>query len=286
MTFWRLGLLGYPLDHSRSPALHQAALRALGWEGEYRLYPVRPTDAAALQAWVARVRTGQVHGLNVTIPHKTAVARLVDRLTPAAQATGAVNTLYRAAGQVVGDNTDAAGFWADARARLPLSDPTAWRGLVLGAGGAARAVAYALARAGMAVWVVARRPAQAQALVRALAPWVIARLTPTAWDALPRLVAQPGPAWLIVNATPVGMAPHGDASPWPATAPWPRPAAVYDLVYAPRPTRLVHQARAAGLPAADGLGMLVEQAARAFVRWTAAAYEPVRAAMLRAAGLA
>lgn len=287
MTEWRLGLLGYPLAHSLSPRLHHAALRALGWRGAYRLYPVPPGDAAALQGWVERLRAGQVHGLNVTIPHKTALLPWLDSLTPAARAVGAVNTLFRTADAAVGgDNTDVEGFWADARARLPLDDPTAWRGLVLGAGGAARAVVYALARAGMPVWVLARRPEQATALTRHLARQVSVPLHPAPWDALPSLVAESGARWLIVNATPVGMAPHPDASPWPAGLAWPREAAVYDLVYSPRPTRLVRQARAAGLPAADGLGMLVEQAAHAFVRWTGAPLAPVRAAMRAAAGLA
>ncbi len=286
MTFWRLGLLGYPLEHSRSPQLHTAALRALGWAGEYRLYPVPPARPQALRVWVERLRAGQLQGLNVTIPHKQAVLPWLDGLTPAAQAIGAANTLFRDAhGRVIGDNTDAAGFWADARRRLPLAAGPVGRALVLGAGGAARAVVYALSTAGWPVWVLARRVAQAQALARALQPHGVGRIIPRPWDALARLVTTPGPPWLIVNATPVGMAPHAGQSPWPAQVPWPPRAAVYDLVYNPRPTRLVQQARAAGLPAVDGLGMLVEQAVRAFVRWTAADESRVRAAMYAAVGL-
>ncbi len=286
MRYWQLGLLGYPLEHSLSPRLHTAALQALGWQGEYRLYPVPPGDDRALQQWVDRLRVGHVHGLNVTIPHKTTVATRVEVLTPAARAVGAVNTLFRtASGQVAGDNTDVAGFWRDARARLPLEEPRHWRGLVLGAGGAARAVTYALARAGMPVWVVARRWAQATALARDLAPHVTAPLRPARWEALGDLVRAVGPRWLIVNATPVGMAPRSEASPWPAGLPWPASAAVYDLVYHPCPTRFVQQARAAGLPAVDGLGMLVEQAVLAFVRWTGALEAQVRSAMRAAVGL-
>ena len=286
MTDWRLGLLGYPLAHSFSPQLHTAALRALGWSGEYRLYPVPPNADDALQAWVEKLRVGRVHGLNVTIPHKTSVLPWLDGLEPVAQAVGAVNTLFRTAeGKVRGDNTDVVGFWRDVQARLPVERPQSWRGLVLGAGGAARAVVYALITQGMPVWVLARRPSQAAALVRALAPYGRAALHFAPWEALPTLAREPGPRWLIVNATPVGMAPHVHASPWPAEVPWPTAAAVYDLVYHPRPTRFVRQARAAGLPAADGLGMLVEQAVHAFVRWTAAPLAQVRAAMRAAAGL-
>ena len=284
MTHWRLGLLGYPLGHSLSPRLHTAALRALGWSGEYRLYPVPPNADDALRGWVERLRAGQLHGLNVTIPHKTAVLPWLDGLEPVAQAVGAVNTLFRtASGRVRGDNTDVAGFWHDARARLPLDHPRAWRGLILGAGGAARAVAYALTTRGMPVWVLARRLAQAEALAQALTPYGHAALHAAPWEALPALVREPGPRWLIVNATPVGMTPHVHTSPWPAEVPWPTGAAVYDTVYNPRPTRFVRQARAAGLPAADGLGMLVEQAVHAFVRWTAAPPAQVRAAMWTAA---
>ena len=116
-SFLRLGLTGWPLGHSLSPKLHSAALQALGLEGEYRLYlvPPLPEGQEQLKTLVKQVRAGEITGLNVTIPHKQAVLPLVDELTPAARAIGAVNTLYLWDGRLVGDNTDAPGFLADLR---------------------------------------------------------------------------------------------------------------------------------------------------------------------------
>lgn len=277
---WALGLVGYPLGHSLSPRLHRAALQALSQRGDYRLYEVPPEDEATVRHLLDALRQGRLHGLNVTIPHKRRAAALADALTPTAQAIGAVNTLFAREGRLWGDNTDAPGFWTDLRAQLPAASARPGMALVLGAGGAARAVVYALLRHGWRVWVVARRPAQAQALCRDLsAATGQPHCTALAWGA-PDQWLRETPA-LIVNTTPVGMAPHAQASPWPATLPWPPGAALYDLVYNPRPTLLVRQARAAGLPAADGLGMLIEQAALAFERWTG--LRPPRQALWQAA---
>ncbi len=267
MTVWALGLVGYPFGHSLSPRLHQAALRHLGQQGVYRLYEIPPKDQAALRRLLDALRQGAIHGLNITIPHKQRVAALVDALTPTAQAIGAVNTLFVKEGRVWGDNTDAPGFWADLQAQFPTATAQPGLALVLGAGGAARAVVYALLRHGWRVQVVARRPDQAQELCDHLS----AALGPTpctalAWETQEEWLREAPD--LIVNTTPVGMAPHSEASPWPASLPWPSEAALYDLVYNPRPTALVRQARAAGLLAVDGLGMLIEQAALAFERWT------------------
>jgi shikimate dehydrogenase len=205
------------------------------------------------------VRQGRLDGLNVTIPHKQAVLSLLDELSPAAQAIGAANTIYARAGRLVGDNTDAPGFLADLQ-RLGFSGQNA---LVLGAGGAARAVCYALLGAGWQVGISARRFEQAQALAAALGG---------AAGAARALAFEPAtlrqPFSLIINATPVGMHPAIDASPWPEDIPFPAGAAVYDLVYNPAETALVRAARAGGLRAASGLGMLVEQAALAFQMWT------------------
>ncbi len=265
-SFYRLGLLGYPVAHSLSPRLHQAALAALGLAGEYRLYPVPPPGEAALRRWIARLREGALHGLNVTLPHKARVAALCDRLTPAAAAIGAVNTLYRARdGAVVGDNTDAPGFLYDLFAHFPHLAARAGWALVLGGGGAAQAVVYALAQRGWRVSVATRRPEQAAALQRLTAA-LPGQVHPVPWAERGGPGGDPGPD-LVVNATPLGMHPDPSSSPWPDEAPLPPQAAVYDLVYNPRPTRLVQRARAQGRPAADGLGMLVAQAALAFARW-------------------
>ncbi len=280
MTNYRLGLTGYPLGHSLSPKLHNAALAKAGLAGAYALYPVPPGDAAGLAALLARLRAGELHGLNVTIPHKQAVMPLLDGLTPVAKAVGAVNAVFNGQWSMVnsqlsisipqfplfllGDNTDAPGFLRDVRRFMGDGFGRRPSALILGAGGSARAVAFALANEGWAVTVAARRLAQAEDLAASLAVHVAGSLTavPLTVDGLRGLA--PG---LLVNTTPVGMAPAIDASPWPQALALPE-TAVYDLVYNPRETKLVRAARAAGLPATTGLGMLIEQAALAFTRWT------------------
>ena len=272
MTCYRLGLLGYPLEHSRSPELHRGFLAHCGLCGEYRLYEVAPSRPEALRALLETLRRGEIHGLNVTIPHKTRILPWLDALTPAAAAIGAVNTLWAENGRLGGDNTDAPGFLHDLRARFGAWAARPHRALVLGAGGAARAVVYALLNAGWEVAVAARRLEQAQALCAALEATTghlsTPRCRPLPWARRTAVVPPPD---LIVNATPVGMVPHPKASPWPAEAAFPSQARVYDLVYNPAATRLLQQARAAGLPAANGWGMLVTQAALAFQRWTGCA---------------
>jgi shikimate dehydrogenase len=257
LHFLRLGLTGWPLGHSLSPCLHAAALRAAGLEGEYRLYPVAPLPegAAALAGLLESLRRGQLDGLNVTIPHKQAVLQVLDELSPAAAAIGAANTLIARGGRLIGDNTDAPGFLADLE-RLGLDGGTA---LVLGAGGSSRAVCFALLGAGWQVAVTARRSEQVQSLAAELGA---VQVLPFESSTLRR------PYSLIINTTPLGMYPDGDSSPWPAEISFPGGAAVYDLVYNPIETALVRRARAAGLRAVTGLGMLVEQAILSFEVWT------------------
>lgn len=252
-----LGLIGHPLGHSLSPKIHTAALTACGLEGEYSLFPSAPEDMQGLKDLLTRVRGGEIHGLNVTIPHKQNVIPLLDELTPTAQAIGAVNTISMHNGKLVGDNTDAPGFLADLQNFLTTE--TRSRGerkvLVLGAGGSARAVVYALVHTGWDVTLSARRPEQAQALASNYHLPITTDLRPLTFD-------------LLVNTTPLGMTPNVDTSPWPENLAFPKDAAVYDLVYHPRETKLVRDARAQGLPAKTGLGMLIEQAALAFEIWT------------------
>ena len=290
-SFFHLGLTGYPLGHSLSPAIHKLALAVCGLQGEYALFPVEPDDLNGLKALLARLRAGELHGLNVTIPHKQAVVPLLDELTPAAAAIGAVNTIYLRQNKLIGANTDAPGFLADLKrfiASIPncASKISARKSaLVLGAGGAARAVVYALVNDGWKVTVAARRLEQAQELARQYASRLtnyelrvtpyelrltnyVSRITPHELRLTPPASPNLPEAALIVNATPLGMAPHTDASPWPAGLPFPPEAVVYDLVYNPQRTKLVREAGAAGLPAVTGLGMLVEQAALAFELWT------------------
>ncbi len=263
-----LGLLGYPLEHSLSPRLHQAALRAAGVAGDYQSFAVPPeAGAGPLSDLMDRLRSRAVHGINVTIPYKQVVQRYLDRRTPPAAAVGAVNTVFWERGELVGDNTDIAGFRADLE---PLHLPEAGLAIVLGAGGAARAVVYALLTAGWRVVLAARRTAQAARVSQDLSGHGPGRedLRVTGMGGHDLAKAAAG-CDLIVNATPVGMHPDINASPWASGVPLPAKAAVYDLVYNPVETALFKQARAAGLPARTGLGMLVEQAALAFERWTA-----------------
>jgi len=283
-SFYRLGLTGYPLGHSLSPRLHAAALSSTGLEGEYLVYPVPPNDVTALAQLLGRLRVGELHGLNVTIPHKQAVIPLLDDLTPTARTIGAVNTIHARDGRLIGDNTDAAGFMADLTKFIgpetPAASPAHRTALVLGAGGSARAVVYALSRQGWNMVITARRVEQAQAMAAGFRfPVSDTRVSGIEFTR-ERIAALAAGLALIINTTPIGMSPQVDSSPWPQGLAFP-PVAVYDLVYNPHETLLVRQARAAGLHAQTGLGMLVEQAALAFEIWTGRA--PSRAAMFAAA---
>ncbi len=261
-----VGLIGWPVGHSKSPAMHNAAFRAADVDGYYALLPVRPERVGEA---VVGLRALGFRGANVTVPHKKAVIPFLDELSPEARAIGAVNTIIvQEDGALSGHNTDAAGFMEDLQALgAPLDDLRQSAALVLGAGGSARAVTYALASRGVPVRLLARRPEQAQTLAGSLIPHLPAAglVTAHAWPELHNLAAD---ARLIVNCTPVGMTPHSDASPWPDDLPFRPRQMVYDLVYNPRRTRLMTQAQASGARAWNGLGMLVYQGARAWSLWT------------------
>jgi shikimate dehydrogenase len=239
----RFALLGDPVAHSRSPAIHAAALRACGIAG---IYTARRVDVAGLYAAVAEVRAGALSGANVTMPFKRTAAAAADRLTADAAAAGSVNTLACEAGEVVGDSTDVTGLrdvWL--RRGLPDGGPV----LVLGSGGAAAAALVALQ--GRDVRVAARRTAAAAGLTASLGigsayPW-----------------GEPLPGAAVVNATPLGM--EGEALPGGVVA---GAVALVDLAYGPEPTPAVREALAASIPVADGIDVLVAQAARSFTRWT------------------
>lgn len=247
----RVGLLGWPVAHSVSPPMQNAAFRALGMDGwAYDPLPVAPAELGAQVR--ALVEAGYA-GFNVTVPHKGAVLALpfVARIMPEAAAIGAANTLIvQRGGALAAANTDAPGFLADLRAQE--LDPEGMRCLVLGTGGSARAVVYALRKSGArGITLVSRAPA--------------GRAGAIGYDDLDGVAAN-----LVVNCTPVGMHPGVDASPWPADVPWPRGASLVDLVYNPPVTRLMERARAAGAWASGGLGMLVHQGALSFEMWTGA----------------
>jgi shikimate dehydrogenase len=257
---YRFSLTGYPLEHSRSPLIHQAAFKVTGLHGEYRLLPVAPEEnfASILNA----LRSGELHGLNITIPYKQVFAALADQLTPDAQACGAVNTIYLRDGKIIGDNTDVGGFLTDLDNQFG-NEYKNHQAVILGAGGAARAVTTALLSRGWQVSIAARRPQQAEEIKQALSGVpVVAGLHPN--DLQPLL----NQAALLVNATPSGMFPEVAGNPLPQGVKLLTGMRVYDLVYNPPETQLLKQVRQSGLKATNGLGMLVEQAALAFELWT------------------
>ena len=253
-----LGILGYPLGHSLSPAMHNAALRERGIAGIYLPLEVPPPSlVGALEG----LRHLPFRGANVTVPHKEAAFGLVDELAPSARKVGAVNTLQRRGGLLVGHNTDGAGFLASlAEADV---DPAGRRVVILGAGGAARAVAVALVEAGAVELVLINRHLpRAQALATELAKGGPVRAA--GWEAMEEEL---GRAELLVNATCVGMHPRAGESPVEDLSALPPAAPVVDLVYNPRPTALLARARDLGHPVLDGLGMLVHQGALSFGIW-------------------
>lgn len=259
-----LGVLGDPVRHSLSPAMHNAALAAMGLDG---VYLALPAPAAELEAVVAGLAAVGCRGLNVTLPHKQAVAALCRQLTPLAERLGAVNTLVPlAGGGWLGTNTDVEGFLAPLRA---AEDAAAWAGrraLVLGCGGSARAVVAGLVELDLAeIAVAARRPEALAAFAQSCAAWA-PQLRPLAWEQLDGALPA---ADLVVNTTPVGMASAGASPLSPGQlAHLQAGSTVYDLIYTPRPTALLQAAAARGCRSVDGLEMLVQQGAAALRLWT------------------
>lgn len=246
------GIAGWPVSHSRSPRLHGFWLRRHGIDGAYVPLPIEPAHFADAIRGLARAGFA---GANVTIPHKRAAFALCDSLDHAARRAGAVNTLVFQDGRVAGSNTDGGGFLENLRAAGV--DPAAGPALLLGAGGASRAVAAALLDLGVPVQVANRTRERAEALARELPG-----LRVLDWEARSDAVAG---AALLVNATSLGMQGHPPlALDLHAAAP---SMAVCDLVYVPLETRLLAEARALGLCCVDGLGMLLHQAVPGFEAW-------------------
>jgi len=232
--------------------------------GEYRLYPIAPLPEGqwALTTLIERLRNGELAGLNVTIPHKPNVLALLDDMTPLVRRTGSANTLFTHGGRLIGDTTDVPGFLADLESWLPPEQAAGKKALVLGAGGSARAVVVALQERGWRITLAARRYTQAEELAASLGGSF--RILTLEADQL----AKSSDTSLIGNTTPVGMFPKEGYCPWPEELPLPEGAAVYDLIYNPAETTLLRWAREMGLPARNGMGMLVEQAALSLERWS------------------
>jgi len=256
-----LGVIGHPVAHSASPAMHNAALQADGLDFVYVAFCVPPERATAVGD---SMRALAIAGLNVTVPHKQAVMAGLDEIAAEAQAIGAVNTIANRDGYLTGYNTDAHGIAASLRQdggleRLPP------RVVLLGAGGVARAILYALLQAPEVeeITLQNRTASRAEALAAELDPAATRTRVIAAGD--PEPLRRAG---LLINATSVGMAPAADASPVADPSVFRAGQVVYDTVYRPRRTLLLQQAEAAGARAVGGLGMLLHQGARAYEIWT------------------
>jgi shikimate dehydrogenase len=255
------GIILHPAAHTLSPLLHAAAYRELDLDAHYFAFDVPPER---LRDALAGMRALGLRQLSVSLPLKQRVLELADEVSSAARAIGAANTLTRVGERIVADNTDWIGV---TRALEPLGDWRGHRALVLGAGGAARAVVYALARLGMSVVVHNRTRPRAEQLAAELGSEV---------------GELDSPCDLLVNATPLGMHPQPDATPFPESLIRPG-TAVFDTVYRPLQTRLLREAARRGCLVQDGLEMLVHQAVEQVRLWSGRAPSPKR---LREAALA
>ena len=249
------GVMGWPVKHSRSPRLHGFWLDHHGIDGAYLPLPVRPENLPAAIAGLAALGFA---GCNLTIPHKETALELVEETTPLAAEIGAVNTvIVRYDGSLLGDNSDAFGFIENLRAGAPGLDLAAGPAVLLGAGGAARAVCAALKEAGAAeIRIVNRDPARAERLAEQFGA------EPVAWDTRHGVLDG---ATLVVNSTSLGM--DGQPPLDLDLSSLPKSAVVNDLVYVPLTTDLLAAAQARGNATVDGLGMLLHQARPGFEAW-------------------
>lgn len=269
-------VIGYPIGHSKSPLIHGRWIKEHGLEASYEPIAVAPE---ALPEFVARLRTGEFAGGNVTIPHKEAVIGLLDTVDPLAKKIGAVNTLVVEDGKIFGSNTDYLGFLANLDAGAPGWDEGLHSAIVLGAGGASRAILAGLIDRGVAqIQLLNRSPARAEALAAEFGPSVQP-------GALSDFVTRAGNAGLVVNTSSVGM--DGTSFEGIDLSTLPPEAVVTDIVYAPLMTPLLAEARAKGFACVDGLGMLLHQAVPGFEAWFGrkpAVTEELRQAVLAALG--
>ncbi|NMG10656.1 shikimate dehydrogenase [Brasilonema sp. UFV-L1] len=259
-----LGVIGYPVEHSLSPVMHNAALTQLGLNYVYVPFPIEPQN---LEVAILGFAAVGVVGFNVTIPHKQTILPLLSEISPTAKAVGAVNTVSRKDNKWIGTNTDIEGFLAPLQT-MYNQDWSQTVALILGNGGAARAVVAGCAELGCEkIFVVGRN---AQKLEEFQNSWGDSResqnLQVHTWHSLPKLIPQ---AKLLVNTTPIGMYPHVEESPLSVEEMenLPAGAIAYDLIYTPNPTKFLRQAQQVGVIAIDGLEMLVQQGAAALKIW-------------------
>lgn len=254
------GIIGEHVQHSFSPAMHTAAMRH---DGRNALYLAFPVARGNVEVAVNGLQAIGVRGINVTMPYKRDVIPLLATIEEAAAVIGAVNTIRFLDDGLHGNNTDWSGFLADLK--LHEVDVDGRDCVVLGAGGSARAIVYALLTAGATVHLLARRLTQAAELKADFGQHInVNSLHPHLLSDLGELVlSRP----LIVNTTPLGMYPNVESSAWPADVPLPAGAFIYDIVYNPETTQIMQQGIDAGCQAANGLGMLLYQGVHAYTYW-------------------
>ena len=260
-----LGVFGCPIEHSLSPAMHNAALQELGLDYVYLAFNV---DPQRLESAVGAIRALDIVGVNVTIPHKENVIRFLDEVSPEAERIGSVNTISNTGGRLRGETTDGEGFLRGLEAAG--ADIRGKRAVVLGAGGSARAVLYSLVKRGAGVTIINRTAERGEKLAREIneltSPGAV-QSAPMSPDNLKEAVER---ADLLVNCTSVGMWPNVNESPCPEQLLHPG-LLVYDLVYNPPRTELMQAAERAGASAISGLKMLVYQGAASLNIWTGSA---------------
>lgn len=269
-------VIGQPIAHSKSPLIHQSWIAEHGLDASYQALEIAPSDLPGL---VARLREGEFVGGNVTIPHKEAVMDLIDEVDPLAKRIGAVNTLVADKGRIWGTNTDYAGFLANLDAQAPRWDAALGSAVVIGAGGASRAILAALVDRGVPrIELINRTLDRAQALAAEFGPAIVP-------GPISELSSRMAGAGLLVNTSAVGMkGTRFEGLDLSRLAPG---AVVTDIVYTPLITPLLAQARAEGFASVDGLGMLLHQAVPGFRAWfgvTPAVTEALRNRVLAALG--
>jgi shikimate dehydrogenase len=263
-----LGVIGHPVEHSLSPMMQNAAISQMGIDYVFVPLPIAPQN---LQAALDGFAAIGVVGFNVTIPHKQAIMPLMSEVSSLAEAVGAVNTVVRKDNRWIGTNTDVEGFIAPLQTTYNR-DWNQTTALILGNGGAARAVVAGCAQIGCAeIHVVGRNMAKLEAFRSSWSNSVLGKnLQVHHWDLLPKLIPQ---ANLLVNTTPIGMYPHVDGSPLSyeemknLSSKNGDFAIAYDLIYTPNPTQFLQFAQKVGAIAVDGLEMLVQQGAAALKIW-------------------
>jgi shikimate dehydrogenase len=271
-----LGVIGDPIGHTLSPLMHNAAIDALGVNYVYLPFPIAPENLAAAIAGFAAI---DVQGFSVTIPHKLAIIPFLSQITPKAKLVGAVNTVWRTENGWQGTNTDVDGFL------VPLKsldkDWSQAHPIILGNGGAARAVVVACGELGCGkIHIVGRNQKKLDPFKESWANTSLYDLVEVhSWDELAGMLST---TELLINTTPIGMSPHGEQSPVEGELLdlLPSSAIAYDLIYNPRPTKFLQLAQTRGLTIIDGLEMLVNQGAIALEIWLS---QPVPVPVMRAA---